>query len=237
MEMEKGKFITFEGGEGSGKSTQVHVLARNLEASGIKVHVTREPGGTPLAEQVRQLLVTGSAQKMDAVTEYLLFSAARREHVTRVIKPMIDDGVWVLCDRFYDSSRVYQGYCQGLSLEFMQDVYNFVMQENHRDETHLAQDSNFESAIKTVLLPDLTLLLDLDPQVGLQRSLRETNNETRFEAQGDDFHAQVRKGFLKCAHEDKARIKVIDAAQSPAEVDQAIWRVVNDQLLERAVAA
>jgi dTMP kinase len=182
-----GRFITFEGGEGAGKSTQIKRLSAHLMTLGLDHIVTREPGGSDLAEKIRTLLVEGGVDGMDALTEYLLFSAARRDHLTRVIHPALAAGQWVLCDRFYDSSLVYQGLAPdpavALDKVLMQTVYEEVAGKG--------------------FAPDLTFIFDLDPKVGLARAGNRSgqnlnvSRENRFESKGIDFHQRVREGFLK----------------------------------------
>jgi thymidylate kinase len=208
----RAKFITFEGGEGTGKSTQIQALSSYLTQAGIKHIVTREPGGTPLAESIRKLLVQGHADKMDALSEYLLFSAARRDHVEKLIKPALQNQTWVLCDRFYDSSMVYQGKCQGLDAPLMEQVYQAICGPG--------------------FTPDLTFIFDLDPQEGLKRTeLRTTKSpnqahEGRFEAKGLPFHQTIRQGFLEIYYQHQNRCVLIDAAQSP----EAVFQVLQSKL-------
>ena len=213
----KPKFITFEGGEGTGKSTQIQALSSYLTGAGINHIVTREPGGTPLAEAIRGLLVQGKADKMDALSEYLLFSAARHDHLEKLIKPALKNHTWVLCDRFYDSSVIYQGKGQGLDSHFMEQIYQKIAGDN--------------------FAPDLTFILDLDPQIGLRRThLRAVNaahqaNEGRFEAKGLAFHQTIRQGFLDIYQQHPDRCVLIDAAQSPEEVFQAIQLKLSPWML------
>jgi dTMP kinase len=199
MQSERGLFITFEGGDGSGKSTQIQHVKAHLDSLKVPCLITREPGGTLLAEQIRELLLTGAHNKMDALTEYLLFSAGRRDHVEKVIAPALATGTWVLCDRFYDSSVVYQGFVQGLSPDLMETIYEAIVPESSR--------------------PDLTFVFELDPHQGLKRTQnRQKESETRFESKGLDFHQKVQEGFRTVIRNHPERCVALDASQSPAEV-------------------
>jgi len=197
----KGKLITFEGGEGCGKSTQVKRLADHLRASGIEVVLTREPGGTRLAELIRSLLKDESEDPPCDRSELLLFLAARAQLVRNVIRPALAEGKWVVCDRFSDSTFAYQGYGRGLPLDVLKLVNDFACGG---------------------LKPDLTLLLDVRPDVALERMRRReaaTNTTAdRIEQAGEGFHKRLRDGFLELAAEDPARIKLIDANGTPDEV-------------------
>ena len=197
----KGKLITFEGGEGCGKSTQVKRLADHLRASGIEVVLTREPGGTRLAELIRSLLKDESEDPPCDRSELLLFLAARAQLVRNVIRPALAEGKWVVCDRFSDSTFAYQGYGRGLPLDVLKLVNDFACGG---------------------LKPDLTLLLDVRPEVALERMRRReaaTNTTAdRIEQAGEGFHKRLRDGFLELAAEDPARIKLIDANGTPDEV-------------------
>lgn len=203
------RFISFEGGEGSGKSTQIKRLAEALEKSGISVHVTREPGGEEQAELIRQLLVTGDKHRWDKMAETLLFLAARVQHAERIIRPKLAEGVWVLSDRSLDSTRVYQGIAKGVGVE----VY---------DALHRLTLGSFK--------PDLTLLLDIDPETGLKRSLSRANTETRFEGMDIAFHQSVRAGFLQLAGAEPERIAIIDASQSLDAVTAQIAAVAGREI-------
>lgn len=192
--MPRGRFITLEGGEGTGKSTLARALAAALEAQGKVVWATREPGGSPGADAIRALVVGGEADRWDAMSEALLFSAARLDHLRRTIRPALDRGAWVICDRYADSTRVYQA-ARGLDPARIRALADLIGADR----------------------PDLTLLLDLDPRAGLARSGGEAKGEDRFERMGHGFHAQVRQGFLDIAREEPERCVVIDSAQ-PKEV-------------------
>ncbi len=207
-----GLFITFEGGEGAGKSTQIQMLKSALETMGKEVLLTREPGGSKGGELIRPLLVSGEAD-WDAVSETLLFSAARRDHLTHKIWPALKEGKIVLCDRFSDSTLAYQGYGRGNNLEIQKvvtDLYKIVA-------------GDFE--------PDLTLILDIDPKIGLKRSCERTGNtEKRFENMDFSFHENLRAGFLKIAQENPTRCHVIDANRSLDEIHQKIMEIVKEKL-------
>ena len=204
-----GKFITFEGGEGAGKSTQVRILAERLKSAGVEVVATREPGGSPGAEAIRALLVTGDPDRWSASTELLLMYAARRDHIERTIRPALDRGAWVISDRFADSSRAYQGAGGGVSPEFLAAMEAHVLEETR---------------------PDLTLVLDLPVEAGLARAGLRGGAEARFEAKGLAFHQRLRDAFLRIAAAEPARCAVIDAMTSPDTVANAIWRAVAARL-------
>lgn len=208
--MERGKFITIEGGEGAGKSTQLRLLADALARAGIEVVTTREPGGSRGAEAIRALLVTGEVDRWDAETEALLHSAARRDHLVRTVWPALDRGAWVLCDRFADSTLAYQGYGHGLSKDFIVSL------------TRLAIGG---------FSPDLTLILDLPVEEGLHRAGGRGGAEDRYERMGTAFHERLRQGFLEIARNDPDRCAIIDATQDVEGVHQAILRAVKSRLL------
>ena len=207
-----GLFITLEGGEGTGKSTQIQMLRTALETMGKEVLLTREPGGSKGGELIRPLLVSGEAD-WDAITETLLFSAARRDHLTHKVWPALKEGKIVLCDRFSDSTLAYQGYGRGDNLEIQETVkklYKIVA-------------GDFE--------PDLTLILDIDPKVGLKRSCDRTGNtEKRFENMDFSFHENLRQGFLKIALENPKRCKIINADQTPEAVHEEIMKAIKEKL-------
>ncbi len=207
--MTRGKFITFEGGEGAGKSTQVRILAERLRACGIEVVATREPGGSPGAEAIRALLVTGDPDRWSAMSETLLMYAARRDHIERTICPALDRGAWVISDRFADSSRAYQGAGGGVSPDFLSALEHHVL-----DQTR----------------PDLTLVLDLPVQAGLERAGMRGGSEARFEAKGLAFHERLRTAFLDIVRAESGRCALIDALASPEAVSQAIWDAVVARL-------
>ena len=199
-------FITFEGGEGSGKSTQVGLLKNTLEAAGRACLVTREPGGTESAERIRALLVSGDKDAWHPLSETLLFYAARLEHVHKCILPALTAGKIVLCDRFADSTRVYQGVGKQVSSQFIESLHQLTLQD-------------FE--------PDLTFILDIDPKQGLARAAGRGDHENRFESMEFTFHQQVRQGFLDIAATDTQRCVVIDAAKPPQAVHQDILQALR----------
>lgn len=186
----KGKFITFEGGEGSGKSTQLSCLADWLKTQGIQVTTTREPGGAPSAEIIRNLLVEGDVDRWQPATEVLLHYAARIEHLAQTVKPALEKGDWVLSDRYADSTLAYQGYGHGQDLGMIESI-------------HKTATDNFH--------PDLTLILDIPVGIGLQRAGGRSHSEDRYERMGDGFHERVRSGFLKIAEQHPERCVVVDA--------------------------
>jgi dTMP kinase len=192
----RGRLITFEGGEGAGKSTQIRRLEAALRAVGLAVVATREPGGTPGAEAIRALLVGGAPTRWSPLTETLLLLAARHDHVVRVIEPALAAGRWVLCDRFIDSTRVYQGVAGALGLALVDQLHRTIFGE---------------------LRPDLTLILDLPAPTGLARR-RADAGANRFERMDPAYHQRVREGFLAIARAEPERCTVIDAAPSEAVV-------------------
>ena len=208
--MERGRFITFEGGEGAGKSTQLKMLAEALARAGIEVVTTREPGGSKGAEAIRALLVTGEVDRWDAETEALLHTAARRDHLARTVWPALERGAWVICDRFADSTLAYQGYGHGLALDFIRGL------------TKLAIGG---------FAPDLTLILDLPVEQGLKRAVGRGGAEDRYERMGTEFHDRLRQGFLDIAGREPDRCAVIDATGEPQQVHQTILRAVKSRLL------
>ncbi len=187
----KGFFISFEGIDGSGKSTQTKLLKSQLEALGHDVLLSREPGGSPGAEEIRALVLQGDPDRWSAQTEILLFTAARRDHLERTIQPALDAGKIVICDRFADSTRMYQGLSRG-------DLRGAV------DQLH---------SLMIGVEPDLTILIDMDPAEGLSRALARNTDEERFEDFGESLQIAMRKGFLSLAQEFAARFVVIDGAR------------------------
>jgi dTMP kinase len=201
-----GRFITLEGGEGNGKSTQIKRLAASLQAKGIAVLATREPGGSPGAEQIRKLMVEGEPGRWDAITETLLAYAARADHVARTIGPALLAGTWVISDRFNDSTFAYQGVGRGVLRETIRRI---------------------DSAVLDDFAPDLTLVLDLDVTLGLQRATARGLAENRFEKFGADFHEKLRQAFLDIARRYPERCRVIDAGGSEDQVAEAILTAVS----------
>jgi dTMP kinase len=207
--MARGRFITVEGGEGGGKSTQIALLARALEAAGHTVTLTREPGGAPGAEEIRKLIVEGAPERWDGLTEALLLSAARREHVVRTIEPALAAGRWVVCDRFADSTLAYQGYGRGIDRGALERLRALAV---------------------GALAPDLTLVLDLPVALGLARARARRGPEQRFEAMDEAFHERLRQGFLAIAAAEPQRCVVLDATASIADVHRAVVAAVNQRL-------
>ena len=201
-----GKFISFEGIDGCGKSTQAKILSTELTACGNKVLLTREPGGSKGAEEIRNLLLTGNPDRWSAETEILLFTAARRDHLERTILPALENGITVICDRFSDSTRVYQGVTRG-------DLRDLVDQ---LDKAMIPRQ------------PDITILIDLDPKIGLTRALERANIEARFEDFGLEMQIKLREGFLSLANEFPKRFMVVDGNRSEAEVSQTISKLLYE---------
>ncbi len=192
----KGKFITFEGCDGCGKSTQAKMLVTDLREKGHDVVFTREPGGSPGAEEIRSLILTGDADRWSAETELLLFNAARRDHLERTIQPALDAGKTVICDRFVDSTRVYQGATRG-------DLRKVV------DDLH---------AMMIGVEADLTILMDIDPEEGLRRGLARPGAEERFESFGGEFQKILHAGFRALEYEYPQRVRRVDGSGTPEEV-------------------
>jgi dTMP kinase len=207
----QGKFITFEGGEGTGKSTQAAMLALRLESSGIGVQLTREPGGSPGAEIIRHVLLSGAAKPLGADVEAMLFAAARDDHVQCTILPALQSGKWVVCDRFADSTRVYQGILGRVDQKLLNVLERVSMGE---------------------LAPNLTVILDLPVQVGLDRAkLRRGDAKAdRFEGEGAEFHEKLREAYLAIAAREPDRCVVVDASAAKEVVANAIWEAVQSRL-------
>ena len=204
--MKVGKFITLEGGEGAGKSTQLTNIKEFLISKGIDVITTREPGGSAGGEAIRSLHVLGDPDRWDAVSEALLMNAARRDHIVRLIRPAMESGKWVVCDRYADSTLAYQGYAGGVAIEKLNALYDFISDG---------------------LSPDLTVVFDIDPEVGISRSFGRSNNETRFEQKNMEFHQKIRQGFLKIASENSQRCKVVDASQKQDIIKQELLDLIT----------
>lgn len=206
----RGAFITFEGGEGCGKSTQIRLLAERLRSCGKRVLTTREPGGTELAERVRSLVREESADPPNPRSETLLFLASRAQLVENVLRPALDSGTWVLCDRFADSTFAYQGYGRGFDLAELRRINGFATGG---------------------LVPDRTILLELPPELAAERMrIRESATHTgadRMEKAGDAFHERLRKGFHELAAAEPQRIAVVDADGTVDEVSERIWNLIQ----------
>jgi dTMP kinase len=216
-DISRGRFITLEGGEGTGKSTLQHALAERLAANGIEVVETREPGGTPLAESVRKLaLHPPRSEAWSPMAEALLMNAARSDHLDKLIRPALTAGKWVICDRFADSTRVYQSVGGGVPMDFLKAMERSV----------LAQD-----------VPDLTLVLDapLDATAGRRKSRPGVSDA--FEVRPDDFHQAVRTGFIELVRTDPARCRLLDASRPADEVADAAWTELDRLLAARGQGA
>lgn len=209
---ERGRFITFEGGEGAGKSTQIKTLADRLNATKFRTIVTREPGGSPGAEIMRYLVLSGMGKLLGSDAETLLFAAARDDHVRTVIQPALNKGIWVLCDRFYDSTRAYQGSLGSVPV----DLINAMQRVTIGD-----------------LKPDLTVILDLPVEVGLQRAAARRGSATpdRFEGENLQFHRDLREAYRKIAAEESGRCVLIDANADADTVASRVWAAVQGRIL------
>ena len=209
--MYNGLFITFEGGEGAGKTTQISLLYEYLDSKSHKVFVTREPGGSIGAESIRKLLVTGNPERWDSETEALLMYAARRDNYIRLIRPNLDDGKIVISDRFSDSTKVYQGIVGGVSQEKINLLHNFCL-------------DNFQ--------PDLTFILDIDVKKGLSRANSRKGNENRFESKGINFHNSVRDAYIDLASKNKERMHIIDASKTISDMHNDIKNIFDKYIKE-----
>jgi len=210
--MGKGRFITLEGGEGAGKSTLARALAARLGEAGFTTRTTREPGGSPKAEAIREMILAGQAKDYGAFAEALMFSAARIDHIDSLIRPALEGGEWVICDRFIDSTRVYQGVLGKI------------------DPALLAE---LEAVTIAGLMPDLTLILDLDPEIGLARaSKRRRPGEAvdRFEGETLAFHRNLRQAYRDIAAREPRRCVVLDATLPPEALTEAAWKAVSERL-------
>lgn len=210
--MVPGRFITLEGGEGAGKSTLARKLAGRLEAAGLRVVVTREPGGSPKAEAIREAILSGQVREHGPFVEALMFSAARIDHIDRLIRPALTRGDWVICDRFIDSTRVYQGALGDIEPELLAELERVTIDG---------------------LMPELTLMLDLDPEIGLARAARRRapgEGSDRFEGEALAFHRKLRQAYLAIAAAEPARCVVLDATQPPAALEEAAWTALRERL-------
>jgi dTMP kinase len=207
----RGKFITFEGGEGTGKSTQAAMLAQRLESLGIPVQRTREPGGSPGAEIIRHVLLSGAAKPLGTDVEAMLFASARDDHVQCTIRPALENGKWVICDRFADSTRVYQGILGKVDQRIIKVLERVSIGD---------------------VAPDLTVILDVPVALGIERARerRGAAEPDRFEAESAEFHQQLRDGFLSIAAKEPDRCVVIDASSAKEDVTNAIWGTVQSRL-------
>jgi dTMP kinase len=205
-------FITLEGIEGSGKTTQIGRLVEFLEDRGSECVTTRQPGGTLIGENIRSILLDPANSALEPMTELLLYMADRSQHIYELIRPCLKAGKTVVCDRYFDATVVYQGFARGLNLELIRQLHQILFDD---------------------LKPDVTLLLDLAPQVGLQRAWQQLNtgqrseHESRFEAETVAFHEKVRAGYLELARLEPGRFRIVDAAQSQDQVFSAISKIVS----------
>ena len=207
----RGRFITFEGGEGSGKSTQIKTLAERLDAIKLRAIVTREPGGSPGAEIIRHLVLSGMGKLLGPDAETLLFAAARDDHVRTVIRPALGQGIWVLCDRFSDSTRAYQGRLGKVAPELLNAMERVTIGD---------------------LKPDLTFILDVPVEIGMQRAAarRGSGAPDRFEAEDVRFHRQLREAYRQIAAGEPKRCVLIDASADPGTVAAMIWTALRERL-------
>ncbi len=209
----KGRFITFEGGEGAGKSTQLEILHQHLIAQGFNVIRTREPGGVESSEKLRKLLLSQTNDDWDPISELLLHFAARREHLEKLIKPALNQGSWVLCDRFIDSTIAYQGYGNGIDISFIRDLHISIQQN---------------------IYPDLTLIFDLPPEVGLSR-VEQRGTRDRYELMDLAFHAKLRNGFRTIGELEPDRCVIINAEKNIDEIKAEILEVLKKKFSELGV--
>ncbi len=207
----RGRFITFEGGEGTGKSTHAARLAERLKEFGVGVHVTREPGGSPGAEIIRYVILSGVAKPLGAAAEAVLFAAARDDHLNTVIRPALERGTWVICDRFADSTRIYQGVAGDVDSRPIRALERIVVGSTK---------------------PDLTFILDVPAAVGMQRAAKRRGGSgaDRFEDEALAFHEKLRDGFLMLAANEPARCVLLDATAPKEEVADQVWRIVSQRL-------
>jgi dTMP kinase len=211
--LSNGYFITLEGIEGSGKTSQASYMIDLFTSLSLPFISTREPGGTPIAGEIRKILVESHDEQLDGLTELFLYNAARIQHLKELIRPALAQGKIVVCDRYVDATIAYQAYGRGLPLDQVVQINQWATES---------------------LMPDLTLLFDCDPKLGLKRSWdrlhHESSNEDRFESESLDFHTRVREGYLEIAETNPKRFVVIDARQSPAEVSDAIHTILTERL-------
>lgn len=203
-------FITFEGGEGSGKTTQTRRLADRLRLLGHEVVLTREPGGSPGAEAIRHVLLSGAAKPLGTEAEAMMFAAARDDHVSNVIRPALERGAWVICDRFIDSTRVYQGALGHVDHRLIRALERLVL---------------------AGIMPVLTIILDVPPEVGLSRAYGRGEGADRFEAEHVEYHRLLRAAYRDIAEQEPGRCMLLDATSSPDALAVRIWLMVSERLL------
>ena len=206
-----GLLITFEGGEGSGKTTQSEILYNTLLEKGFDAIKTREPGGTQLAEIIREILVQGESNKIDNVSELFLFAAARADHVQKVIKQCLNDNKIVICDRFIDSTLAYQGYAGRLDLNIVKEVNNISIDK---------------------IYPDLTFVFDINPTQGIERALKENNEETRFEEKDIMYHKKIRDGYMNIARDNPHRCVVMNGTDDIKQISKKILEITLNKINE-----
>ncbi len=210
----KGTFITFEGIEGSGKSTQIALLATSLTSTGMRIVLTREPGGSPIGDQVRKILLDPANRALDPTAELLLYAASRAQHLHELILPALADGMTVLCDRFSDATLAYQGYGRGLDIEMIRSL---------------------DRIVTAGMRPDLTLLFDIEAAAGIARARGRNNSrgleaEARFENEELAFHDRVRRGYLILAAQEPDRIRIVDALGTPEAVREKVGKIADKRL-------
>jgi dTMP kinase len=205
----RGRFITFEGGEGTGKSTQAAMLADRLETFGLGVVLTREPGGSPGAEAIRHVVLSGAAKPLGVHAEAILFAAARDDHVRQVIRPALEAGHWVVCDRFADSTRIYQGSLGNVDARLISGLERISVGDTK---------------------PDLNIILDLPAEAGLARASRRSGKPDRFESETLDFHAKLRDAYRELAEREPGRCVLVDASRDSRAVAEAVWTIVDQRL-------
>ncbi len=210
MSIPNGRFITFEGGEGSGKTTQVQRLADRLRLKGSEVVLTREPGGSPGAEAIRHLLLSGIVKPLGPEAEAMMFAAARDDHVTHVIRPALERGAWVICDRFIDSTRVYQGALGNVDQRLIRALERLVVGDT---------------------MPVLTIILDVPPEIGLARAYGRNAGADRFEAEHFEYHQLLRTAYRDLAVQEPERCVLVDASASADALAVRIWMMVSERLL------
>lgn len=211
IQITRGRFITLEGGEGAGKSTQAARLESRLRARGFEAVLTREPGGSPLAEQIRSAILSGAIAPLGPAAEAVMFSAARIDHLRHTIRPALDSGKWVICDRFSDSTRAYQGALGNLDPQFLRELERVTVGPTR---------------------PDLTIVIDVPAELGLARARARSAFADRFEAEGLAFHEALRNAFLDIAVDEPRRCAVVDGAGDADAVSDTIWRIVCERLVE-----